>query len=331
MDFAKALEALKQKYQTEGEDAPPAGFRGSEVGTPCARFLYYTITAHDKRRRFDALTNYEFRRGIERETLILKQVMAGMTEFDRWIYNEPGKMDDPRLECRDQKLQLAGHIDALAIHKETGDQWVFEVKTMAAHLFDKINSAADLKASGFHYLNRYYGQLQAYLFLKGLNFGCFILESKERPADGEFQIKFLPVKLDFEYFGERIKDIERAQKAIAAGRPPDTIPYTRNGCGKCAFLMHCGNYALPKDIQVVETPDIVEGVKRIQELKAVIVPLKKELDALEKDIKPQFEGVEGAICGEYWISGSWKERKSYTAPFSRWWQMKVEPLEPKAD
>ncbi len=333
IDYSFATERLKNRLDPKGQGNPPASFQASQIGRPCSRYLYFTRVpeAWALRKPFGAAAQYEMNRGSERESLILEKAVDLLApDFQDWIFQRLGpygRMGDPRLQCYDQALDIRGRIDALCTHKSTGKTVAVEVKTMSVHTWERINRAEDFRDAADHYLNGYYGQLQAYLYNFGLEDGLFILEAKERASNGDLPLKFLPVVLDFEYFQAVIDRIKLAQFALRAGKPPDPIAYTEKGCGRCPYLTVCGNSPSTNGTAAMYDADLLEKLNRREELKAD----SSEYEKLDSEIKERLKGVGKAVIGNFYVTGEKRTRqmKATEARTQEFWQTKIENMAAK--
>lgn len=327
ISFDDAHKRLSDFYAPNGPGNPPNSFQASKVGRPCARYLYFLRDpeAWKLRKPFDGPAAYEMDRGTERQFLILEKAkeLLAPDGYQDWVYDRPGMAEDLRLQCYDADLDIRGRVDALCFNKPSNLWLAVEVKTMATYTWERIETADDLKNAEEHYLQAYYGQLQAYLYNKALEQGFFILEAKERPSAG-YPLKFVPVALDYEWFQGPIDRIGIAKKALLAGGPPEPVAYTKKGCGMCEFLAVCGNdpRKLPADPKL--PPDLEDNLAREFELK----PTADEYEKVKKANREAVKGVSQAVCGRFYITGEEKTRttKPTEGKTTMYWQSKIEEI-----
>ena len=62
--------------------------------------------------------------------------------------------------------------------------------------------------------------------------------------------------------------------------------------------------------EIIDSAELESILLRMDELK----PLAKEYDELDAEKKRLLEGREKVLCGNYFITGKWVERKSYNVP-----------------
>jgi hypothetical protein len=325
-DFTAARKKLEEQYAPKGPGTPPASYRASMIGRPCARYLVFARTPEswNLRKPADAAGEFEMKRGREAEHQIIglaEKALSGI--FDKWVYNRDPNDQDPRLDCRDDALDVNGKVDALANEVENGKLWVFEAKHVSTFTFEKVDTAEDIKNAEEHWLQAWYGALQAYLFNKSIENGCWILGAKQR-VGSEFPVKFIPVTLDYEWFQQPIDRIQLAERHRKAGTLPDPIPYTKKGCGSCEFLAVCGNDPRKLPANPNLPPELEENLNREFELK----PAAAEYEKVKAKNREATKGIEQAVCGKYYIVG--KEQTRTTKPSegktSTFWQTKVEEI-----
>lgn len=325
-DFEAAIARLKERYEPKGPGNPPASFRASMIGRPCARYLFFARTPETwlLRRPTDAAGNFEMKRGQEAEHKIIELAIEALEgQFDGWIYNKRPDDQDPRLECRDENLDISGRVDALARNMESGRVWVFEAKHCSSFTFDKINSAEDIKQAEEHWLLGWYGAVQAYMYNRAIDNACWILGAKQRVGK-EFPLKLIPIQLDYEWFQGPIDRIAIAKKALATGVSPDPIPYTQKGCGGCEFLAVCGNDPRSMPSSPNLPPDLEQNLDREFELK----PAADEYEKMKKANRETVKGITQAVCGKFYITGEEKTRttKPTEGKTTTFWQSRVERL-----
>lgn len=324
-DFDAARQWLKEQYTPQGPGNPWASFRASGIGRPCPRYLYFARNPETwaLRKPTDAEGEFEMRRGRENEAKILELAIEALKgQFQGWIYNKRLDDQDPRLQCRDEALDINGQVDALAKEVENGKLWVFEAKHCSTFTFEKVDTAEDIKNAEEHWLQAWYGALQAYLYNKGIENGCWVLGAKQRV--GEFPIKFIPVTLDYEWFQGPIDRIAIARKGLSEGKPPEPILYTKKGCGSCEFLAVCGNDPRKLPANPNLSAELEENLNREFELK----PVADEYEKVKKANREAVKGVAQAVCGKYFITGEEKTRttKPSEGKTTTYWSTKIEEI-----
>lgn len=326
IDFVAARKKLEMQYAVNGPGNPPASYRASMIGRPCARYLVFARNPETwvLKKPIDAGGAFEMARGREAEHRIIELAQEAFEGvFHKWIYNKRQDDQDPRLDCRDEVLDINGKVDALAELIETGLPWVFEAKHVSSFVFEKINSAEDIKGAEEHWLLGWYGAVQAYMYNKSIENACWLLYAKQR-VGSEFPWKPIPIKLDYEWFQGPIDRIQLAEKHRRAGTLPDPIIYTKKGCGMCEFLGPCGNdpRRLPSNPNL--PIDLEERLDREFELK----PAAVEYEKVKEKNRANLKGVEQAVIGRYFATGEERERttKPSEGKTTKFWQTKVERI-----
>ncbi len=201
--------------------------RASSIGHPCERYLYYVREAWEQKAPHDTRLQGIFDLGNILEPHIVAEVQLAAQRIGlRFLGQQQAFVD--------KTANLSGHIDGFLTKLEEPDvKWPVEIKTTNPHTFDQIKSVDDMLNARQHYLRSYYDQLQSYLFMTAQQFGIIVLANKST-----WQLRFIPVELNFEYYESVLKKCERINAAIAAKEPPPRhIDF--DICSECAFKTIC--------------------------------------------------------------------------------------------
>jgi len=79
-------------------------------------------------------------------------------------------------------------------------------------------------------------------------------------------------------------------------------------------------------------PDVInEGARFLDdaelleklERRDTLAPLKKEYEAIHKEVTAELQGCEEAIIGDFNISGKWIDKKAFEVAASRYWRTDI--------
>ena len=299
----RVMEAKAKKIKAY----PCRSNRASELGHPCERYLYYLRANWQDKALHSAELQFIFEAGNRIEDEAISELKeAG------FLVLEQGRS----FEMRD--LNITGHLDLKIAERGSQTAYPVEVKGLQHGDWSKLNSIQDFFNSTKPWIKKYPTQIFLYMLMSNSEDGLFYLKSKATSRPKEVW-----VKLDFEYTESILKKAERVNAAIAAGAPPDRMEYDDAVCGSCPFAHIClPDQDFGKGAEILNRPDMEEWLKRREELKPLVDEFKG-LDELIKDILSEKDDV---IIGQYWIKGKWIERKGYTVKDSKYWQVKILPL-----
>ena len=134
--------------------------------------------------------------------------------------------------------------------------------------------------------------------------------------------------LDYEMGEETLKRAEAINRHVAAKTMPEPIEYSPETCDECAYAHLCLPDRIGAAPEIIDSAELESILLRMDELK----PLAKEYDELDAEKKRLLEGREKVLCGNYFITGKWVERKSYNVPdeikkqypaISRYWKSTI--------
>lgn len=261
--------------------SPNNTLRASSIGHPCDRYHYHSIKNWRDKALHDVVLQSIFDEGFlhEKETLIELQEMGF-------------KITQQQRSFQIDKPLITGHIDGIIEWK--GQEFPFDIKSIAPYDFKAINSAEDLLFSKKTHQRKYPAQLQIYLLQCGAELGCFILKNK---LTGE--IKPIWMQIDYDYTESILKRAERVYSAIQSENPPNRInDFTV--CNSCEFKSIC----LPEltnapAVLCLDDPELQEKLEHHEKLK----PIATEFNDLDDELKEQFKslGTGQSTCGNFII------------------------------
>ena len=220
-------------------------------------------------------------------------------------------------EMRD--LNITGHLDLKIAEKGVDKAYPVEVKGLQHSEWKNLNSFHDFIASKKPWVRKYPAQISLYLLMDNAEEGLFYLKSKATSMP-----KAVWIKLDFEYTELILRKAERVNAAILTNTPPDRMEYDAQVCGRCPFAHIClPDRDFGQGAELLDNDEMLEWLKRREELKPLVEEFKG-LDDLIKDIAKEKENL---IIGNFWLKGKWKERKGFTVAPSRYWEVKILPME----
>lgn len=285
---------------------PCRNLRASNLGHPCERFLYLSITNWEDAKPHDVgLQNiFDLGNTLEEHTInTIKE--AGFEVFS------PTQ--------RSFKIDVHGGIitgrEDIRIKDEHGELLPVEIKGISPFEFDKLNCVDDFLKSKRPWLQCYPAQLFIYMLKFGKEKGFFALTNK---LTGE--TKFIEVALDYDFGEKMLAKAERIYRYLNDKTPPppcDDIAY----CENCPMAHICGECRrVPADVDLDEELD--ELINRKQEL----AEAKKEYEQIDKEIKQKVGEREKVITGQYLIERKSFVKKAFTVPESVQYRVQIKRL-----
>lgn len=279
--------------------------RASAIGHPCDRYLTYSRTHWEEKQPHDIGLQYVFDLGNLYEQAFLTDLReAGL------------HIEEQQSAFFDKRYNLSGHIDGkLPLN---GRRYPIEVKSMSPFIWEKINSAEDLRESRYPYIRGYVDQVLCYLFLHEEELGYLFLVNK---VSG--QVKQIEINLDYDRMEKVLQKCERINAHVSAGTLPDRIEWEEPVCGRCGFLNICyPDRDFGAGVQMIEDSELEAMLDRRSALAGVVA----EYNEVDKAIKKAVNGNEQVICGHWEISGKKIFRKGYTVQDSEYWQYKIRKI-----
>lgn len=261
--------------------------------SPCTRFMFYSLTAGDQRKPFDAYVQAMLDEGTRMED----RIAAQLAELGFRVVEK-----DVPVEIRNRKGELVarGRIDGKILYKKA--RIPMEAKMLSPNIFDRLNTAEDLFR--FHWTEKYLRQLLFYLYGSGEEQGFFHLN------DGRGHWKVVPVYLGqyLDYVERTLQRMEAAFEAKKSGQAPERIPYDHKLCGSCAFNAICLPTTVIEGGETLNDPDVEARIARHEELK----PMASEYDDLHDSLKEFFAGKPAVtVGGRFIIHPKKTARQSY--------------------
>lgn len=303
-------------YEKDIWKAQPKSNWASKLGHPCLRHLVHHRLDWDKAEKINVELALIFEGGKTLEKAVAKPYLekAGyeIVEMDRSIQTSDNQL------FRDANIN--GKLDFIC--RKNGFEFPVEAKTMAPHLFNKVESIEDLLFSKHVWHRSYPGQLMMYLLGKNYEVGMFILINKVN-----FMPRHIWVHQDYTYAEELIQKTQRVNQYVDKGEYPDRINYDPSVCGKCEYANVCLGDIDRKEAELVTESQWEEILEEYMELKKERKPFNDRYDELDEMIKKRFEGVEKAIVGDFIVTGRWVDRKPFTVEGGRSWRKQVRRIE----
>ena len=307
---------IKASFEKDIRRAQPMSNWASKLGHPCLRHLVHHRLDWDKAQKHGVELELIFNGGKVLEQAIAKPYLerAGyeIVEMDRPIQT----MDNEIF----RKANINGRLDFIC--RKDGFEFPVEAKTMAPHIFNKVESIEDLLFSKHVWHRQYPGQLMMYLLGKNYEIGMFILINKVN-----FEPKHIWIHQDYTYAEELIQKATRVNEFVAKREYPDRINYDPSICGKCEFADICLGDIDRTEAELVTDAHWPEILDEYLLLKKERKPLNDRYEELDAVIKKRFEGVEKAIVDDFLVTGRYIERKEFTVMAARTGRKQLERYE----
>lgn len=273
------------------KQSPVNSNRASDLGIPCVRYHVLNRTKWQERSLHNAALQLTFDIGNVMENAILRDIQdAGFQVIEQQrAFSWP-------------EYQITGHLDAKVV--VNGEAIPIEIKTSSPYVFKSINTIHDLTNGKYGYLRKYPAQLTLYCLMGNHEKGIFLFKDKSSGA-----MKEIEMPLDYELGETLLKRAEEINAHIAAGTLPDPINEDM-WCDRCPFTHICLKDRIGNAPEIIDNVELENILTRMDELK----PLAKEFEDLDKQKKEMLEGREKLLCGNYFITGKWMERKGYNVP-----------------
>lgn len=276
----------------------------SSVGHPCERFLTYSRLNWEEKEKPELGSLYIFREGNIHEPAVVK--LLGEAGFE---------VEESQRSFTWREYQITGRIDGKI--KIDDKRYPLEIKTMNEHKWEKINSIADIKNDGAHYVRAYYDQMQVYLLMDNSDTGVILIKNKQSG-----RLKMIEIPLDYTYAEALLKKIERinalveklskikdAEKRMAGY--PDRIP-DLDVCQYCAFKSTC----LPD--QHFDALNLIsqDEVLALLEKRELVKGNAKEFEIVNEKLKTYWQGLDKGqyLIGDFTVKISKQKRTKYNIP-----------------
>jgi hypothetical protein len=271
--------------------------RAGSIGHPCERFIYYERTAGDLRTPHTEGLQAIFDLGNELETFVVHELEAmGLEVVQR------------QRDYFDRAYEIGARADVAIKARGWPRAITSEIKGLAAHVADGIETLDDIRNSHMAHVRRYYGQLQTYLHLDGTDAGLFIIFNK-----GSGALTFIDVPRDQPYIDELLAKAARIRDAVRANEPP--ARHEDEDCGRCPFQHVClPNRTFGPGVQIVDS----EEIEQLIQLRMELADAKRDYDAADRALKKLLPEAEELLVGDFAITGKWVEREGYTVAPTRY-------------
>lgn len=278
--------ALLYAYLDSKRRVYPAHYnRASAIGHPCERYLVYMRTAWQEASPPDIRLQGIFEFGKDYEQLLRKR----LTEAG-YMFRVPYR---PEVW---HNLQLSGTNDG-DISWDEGRTWhTIEIKGLHPYFFGRVSKWDDFLHMGPIY-SKYPAQCQIYMLLNNIEDMYFLIGCK-----GTYDVKFLPIPLEYEFAEKLLKKIERVNTHVAAGTLPDKLE-DMEACDLCEYREHClpDTYYGP-GAWITNEADFVE----LLDERDVLAAEKSRADAAYRKVDQRFKRLIGdkpiIMAGDYQVT-----------------------------
>lgn len=272
---------------------PCNNLRASNIGHPCARYLYLLIKHWDEvdPHNYGLQNIFDLGNSIEDYT-INKLKAAGfeiITPTQRsW------KVENPL---------ITGREDIRIKDPDDGQLYPAEIKGLSPFEWDKLNSVDDFYASKRHYVRAYPSQLLTYMWRFEKEKGFFILTNK---LTGE--VKPIEVPFDWDRADAMLKKAEAVYAALA-DTTGKTVPDACDDftvCEECKLAHRCTN-GMNRPAADIDSGELQELIERKMEL----APLYKEYNDVHDQIKKVVGERDKVVCEKFLVTTTTIEKKEY--------------------
>jgi len=278
--------------------------RASNLGDPCIRRLVYERTHWQERLLHDVHLQLLFDEGNNQEKIVVRDLQDAGFE----IYEQQRSF-----EIKD--LQITGHMDLKL--KISGDETLYptEIKSMAPHIFQKVNQVLDFYNKSYPWLQKYPPQLLLYMYASDEERGVWILKNKSTGALKEIWVDF-----DYDLVDEIFCKAQVINEHIENKTMPDRIEDLEL-CARCPFRHIC----LPerdfgKGIIIEDDETLTEMIDRLEDLKESY----SEYISLNKKITESVKEKDNFIVGNrYHITGKWIDVKERIQYAYKYWKKNI--------
>lgn len=277
----------------------------------CTRQMALEMLEPDKLPDFSVDTLANLRRGKDRE----RDLLADFTRAGR---NSDPSFEvigrEERFELRDHKSRvvIVGKVDAqLKMGRQT---FPLEVKSWNPNLVARVETFEDLFSNRWTRAGGH--QILAYLLGNNQPLGFFLLDRNGLPKLLEVELdKHLHRMEDFlaraEIAMDAVDNLTMAPEYRKAGI--DLPPFIQDAseCRYCGFYGSvCNPPSSSAGAEMIVDENWVQKVERYAELMAS----GEEFEALGKEIRKKFRGIDMAIVGNVLLEGRWQRDTRYELP-----------------
>ncbi len=280
--------------------------RASQAGSKCERHLVYMRTKWQEAEPFSRRVQ-----GI---------VMFGRDfehDLRKILMNAGYRFRQPSRPYTWDKFNLSGTDDG-DISFDDGKTWtLIEIKGLHTFYYERVRTWRDFLDSPIY--GKYPAQGQLYMLLLGVDTMYFIIGRK-----GTYDIRFIPMELDYEYAESILAKLERVNKHVADGTLPDRVDDHRI-CDLCEFRVTvCRPPVFYGPGAELANPDVevmLDLREKLREEKTKAVKAFKEVDDQAKALVQSRPVV---IAGSWQLTKSTRTRKP--SPGSTYEQITIRSL-----
>ena len=301
-------EMVREAKRKKIKQFPVNSNRASDLGHACVKYHVLNRTKWQEKALHSVELQTIFDLGNEFEKIIIRDLEEA----------EIAVVEQQRA-FQWQEYQITGHIDGKLLN--SGKVYPFDAKSCSPYVFDSISDINSLKKGKYPYLRKYPTQLNLYMLMDNTDEGVLVFKNKVTGA-----LKGVWMQLDYDLGEETLKRAESINKHLAEKTLPEGIN-NAFWCDDCPYKHICLPEQKGIEFEVVEG-ELGDMLDRMEVLKPFISE-HKELDEL---IKKMTEGRPKILAGDWVITGSWYERKSYDIPSSikekyvtatKYWRRKI--------
>jgi hypothetical protein len=177
-----------------------------------------------------------------------------------------------------------------------GETWhMIEIKGLHTFYYDRVTSWRSFLEMGPIYV-KYPAQVQLYMLLNGIDHAYFVIGRK-----GAYDVKFLPVELDYSYAESILAKLERVNKCVKTGTLPDKLN-DPDACEICEFKLHCcPELAYGQGSWIFHEQEAIKLLDEHEHLSAIQSEAKGVYDKVHKQVKQMMGDIPIALIGTYQI------------------------------
>jgi len=301
-ELAKQIETAHcADLEKRGAERWPARTNiASQLGWPCARKMYFKRTAYQEARPFgpNAIARMDAGNVWEAATIRRLQDLGFDVEETQILLDWP-------------EYQIAGKTDVGMLRSRgNGRESVpAEIKSLAHHGFQKLDSVADMLHSRTIFYQLYPHQLNLYMLMRDRTSGLFVFRDRE---SGD--LKPIPMAVDLELGQQCLDRAVEVNEAIVSQTPPPHIEWC-DWCEACDFLAHCRHPEFrAKPVDVIDDEETLAMLLEREELAAA----RKRYNVIDRVLKKKLGRVveHEALAGDFMISAKEVERKGHVVKAS---------------
>lgn len=275
--------------------------RASSLGDVCTRRLVYDRTKWEEKILHDVHLQLIFDEGFLQEEAVIKTLLE--CGFKVYEQQRPFEIKD---------LEITGHQDITLQIPGDDKAYPCEIKSMAPHIFDKVNEINDFYNPSYPWLQKYPAQLLLYLYASSEEKAVWILKNKSSGALKEIWVDF-----DIDLLDSIFKKAQTINGHVREGTLPDRIDDYRI-CEKCAYRHIClPEGEIGKDISVEDDEELIYLLEKRDELKGSV----SEYNAIKKELNHKLKGRDNVIIGNFHVAGKEIEVKKKIVEGYKFWKL----------